>query len=390
MKIETLQRLKNKFTKCDIIKTPSKLKKCKKFLYKLPEPIDEIERSIFQFLTQRYFQNNYLIHWIEQLISKLRFKREVKKLKRRGAEYAENADAVFFNPLGEKIIPDELRVKYLNIAFDNGYEGMFLMEKDWKFICEVYNRYKNAYFIYKITIKIASYRNLIEKYRPKAIIATSEYSFCSSVLTKFCRVNGVEHINVMHGEKLFDLTSTFFEFDKCYVWGEHYIDLFLSQRAKSGQFFISLPASINFSCPNINPQTDLKVYLSDETDKELRILKNNLDLIISNNMFNINKIKLRKHPLYRTKKEISDLFGLNYEIEDATDCKIEESICDSKFVMARYSTVLLQALSNNIKIIIDDCTSPKLYSMLNLLNYGVCKSKNKILLSELLKKNEKR
>ena len=75
-------------------------------------------------------------------------------------------------------------------------------------------------------VKLAMYRYQYEVYHPKAMIVDEEYSYTSSFLTEYCHRLGVEHIDIMHGEKLYFIRDTFFCFDRCYVWDGYYRDLF--------------------------------------------------------------------------------------------------------------------------------------------------------------------
>lgn len=382
MKIGTLQKIRGKFAKDELIKTPRQLEKCKKYLAGLPEPKDEIERSYNQFLTQRFFQHNILLNCAEAVCSKMLLNRRMREFGNNKPVFLRKADAVFSNRIGTSIIPDEVKELFPDLAIDDGQDNLVLTAQDCEFIGEIKKRHKNSYFLYKTVHRIAVYRNLIERYHPQAVIATSEYSFCSSILTKFCRINGVRHINVMHGEKLFDMTSTFFVFDKCYVWNRHYVDLFETQRADPSQFAIAVPASLKFNRGERHIDADLRVYLSNETKKELKSLSANLKLLKTNPEFS--KIVVRPHPLYTKKENAEEIFSDVCEIEAPESCKIEESIMKSKWVMARFSTVLQQAAANDVNIIIDDCTSPELFGMLRLLNYKIIDEKNVRLFSELL------
>lgn len=382
MKIGTLKKIRDKFAKNNLILNPKQLEKCKKYLASLPEPKDEVDRSYNQFLTQRFFQNNAFLNCAEVTCSKLLLNKRIREFSNNKPYSIRKADAVFFNKIGISIIPDELKELFPDLVIDDGQDNLVLTAQDCEFIGEIKSRYNNAYFLFKLIHRIAVYRNLIEKYHPTAIIATSEYSFCSSVLTKFCRNNGVQHINIMHGEKLFDMTATFFVFDKCYVWDQHYIDLFKSQRADASQFAISVPASLKFKNSDVLVDADLRVYLSDETKKELKILSKNLTILRNNTEFS--KIIVRPHPLYTDIKFVKKFFAKGFEIELPEECKIEDSILKSKYVMARYSTVLQQAMLNDIKVIIDDCTSPTLFRMLRLLNYKVINSSEVGFFSDLL------
>lgn len=364
------------------IKSRRVYNKCRKYLSDLPEPQSLAERSFLQYKTQCYVSGNGLTRLAENIYSALELSSLIGGYSDRCIESGKSADAVFYNSLGKDIIPDELKTEFPEIVVDDGSECAALDKDDIAFIDELKERFRSPYFIFKTVIKIATYGGLIKKYRPKAIIATSEYSFCSSVLTDYCRRKGVLHIDVMHGEKLFDMVSTFFEFDRCYVWDARYADLFGVMRAAKGQFIVAKPKSLVFT-EHKSADCDLKVCLSDETKTELKRMFSDLDTLKGAGK-DFDRIVIRPHPIYTDRKTLDKVNGGRFAIEEPKEVPIERSLCESRYVMARFSTVLYQAYLNGIEVIIDDRTSPGLYKMLGQRGYVMTGKENVRRLSDLL------
>ena len=74
---------------------------------------------------------------------------------------------------------------------------------------------------------------------------------------------------------------------------------------------------------------------------------------------------------------------VDYEFED-NEMPIETSLMETKNVISLYSTVLIQALYNNINIIIDDLVNPDKFMKLKALRF-YCLNKPHGLLSNVLK-----
>ena len=73
---------------------------------------------------------------------------------------------------------------------------------------------------------------------------TSEDSLHLQILTHYCRMRSVRHINIMHGEILYGLERTFFSFDECIVWDEYYKGLCLRMKTESAQFKVDIPEGL--------------------------------------------------------------------------------------------------------------------------------------------------
>ena len=239
----------------------------KAFLESLPEPKDLLERAYAQYRCQMMLERPILRAGY-QLAAMLLLPVYRRQLLRRPAPRKEQAaDAVFAYDSEDTILPESLRGEFAHICQVRDFQNaLFLTGEDCSFLRELARRYPTAfYFRFKCMAKLAMYRSLYETYRPKAIIVSEEYSYTSSFLTEYCHRLGMEHINVMHGEKLYYIRDSFFHFDRCYVWDECYRRLFCDLRTELMQFRVELPPSMQpREKPSMPPEVDLTYYLQEE------------------------------------------------------------------------------------------------------------------------------
>lgn len=293
-----------------------------------------------------------------------------------------NIDAIFFaDGKPDNIIPDDLRNEFDNIITIKN-KGEYLSREDKAFMLKLLKRYPCSWhFLLKCLIKIRNYSYEIQRLHPKAIIVCNEYSFTSSILTYYCKIHGIKHINIMHGEKLYFIRDSFFRFDRCYVWNEQYRNLFCELRAEISQIKISVPPSLIFKDQNnIKKQYDFTYYLGAEKGIVLENIIKALQSLAKRG----NRVSIRPHPRYSDLKEIQKLCGEGIIIEDGQNISIEESVLKTLNAVSGYSTVLNQAYHNGVSIVIDDISNPNSYKKLKELGYVMLNVKHK-LFSEILK-----
>ena len=192
----------------------------------------------------------------------------------------------------------------------------------------------------------------------------------------------VEHINVMHGEKLYYMRDTFFRFDQCYIWDEFYKNLFELLRADKEQFIIELPSSMRFEeKEDIGKKYDYVFYLTQERGEEINTIAKNLELLKKQGK----RVGVRPHPRYTDMEEAKRVFS-DIDIEDTRKVEIEKSILRTKNVVSLYSTVLNQAIHNNIAIVVDDVTNREKYLRLKEMKF-ICLNKEHQLLSDIINGN---
>ena len=168
--------------------------KQKKYIAKLGNPRDEIERSYFQYKCQMQFNGKgitFLLNLVSFPVAILYWFKYGKKVQ---VNRLEHKNLVFFRDgKPENILPKSLKKRYKAIE-SNPVEGTLLTAKDKKFIKGIICRYPFSWqFILKCLIKIGRYSFAIEEYSPEAIAVCAEYSFTSSVLTAYCKQRNIKH-----------------------------------------------------------------------------------------------------------------------------------------------------------------------------------------------------
>lgn len=327
------------------------------------EPEDDILRSYYQYKCQTQLMSKYKKFFINigsiPLFIMLYIKPTSNVIHSKKIEHS-----VIFIPDGKpvNILPLELRKDNI---YCTDLNEEFYSKNDREFIKSILKRYPySPFFLLKCLLKVKSYSYLINIYNTKSIIVCNEYSFTSSILTYYCELNGVEHINVMHGEKLYFIRDSFFKYTKCYIWDNFYRDLFLKLRAYDS-FIVSIPESLKFK-KNVTYSImyDYTYYLADQDKEGLQSI---YELMISLQK-KCKKVAVRPHPRYSNLSEVQRIFT-DIEVEDSNRISIESSIGRTKAVISLYSTVLNQAYYNNVMVYIDDITDKIKYEKLKELNY---------------------
>lgn len=368
-----IEKKQNTVFKCPV-------EKQKKYVNHFKEPKNGIERSYFQYCCQMKLYGEPL-HFLLNIASFPLTIYYMIKLKAFCLE-KECFDAVFFNDgKPENIIPDSILRKYKKIIVLPSNDRS-LNKGDKKFLKEILKKYPLSWMFWlKIIIKISQYSYAIEKHSPKAIICCSEFSFTSSILTEYCHYRNVKLINVMHGEKLYDMHDSFAKFDEFYVWSQEYAELLCSLRFDENQFKIEIPKSLRIKKnKDIKIKYDFTYYLGGETLEELVRIGEKLR-IIKNNGF---EVSVRPHPRYSNMSEVNRIFDF-LDIENPKKITIEASLLQTRNAISLFSTVLTQTYYSEIGvgIIIDDLSAPDKYKKLSELQYIMLSVEHK-LLSELL------
>lgn len=356
------------------------VEKQKQYIEHFPEPKDDIQRSYFQYKCQMRF-NKPIITFVLNIAS---FPLLILYLLKRGSKTTNSdksvANIFFADGKPDNIIPNILRNSIGDIAVINEKKEL-LTKEDKRFIRAIWKRYPFSFqFVVKCLLKVRYYSYEINRVNPQNIIVCNEYSFTSSVLTKYCEERGINHINVMHGEKLYYMRDSFFRFHECYIWDDYYRELFLKMRAAQSQFKVAIPPSLQF--PNnitVSKTKDYTYYFgweSGETLKSIVLAMNELEK-------NGYKVAIRPHPRYTDLDEIRN-YAPELEIEDNRCISIEQSLMRTNNAISVYSTVLNQAYNNGIGIVIDDFSDKEKFEKLEERQY-IMINKPHILLSSLLK-----
>lgn len=340
----------------------------KAYLKKLGNAKNDLDRSYKQYKSQFYYKSTIkaiLLHLtsIPLLIGLLPYYIIRGWFLKRG----NTLEAISRIKETEHCEPDSL-VNSLSIDRTHWGEKGAICADDLLFTLGFSIRYIiHPYFVVKSLYKIAKYSGLIYRYRPSTIIVCDEFSFTSSLLTSLCERHGVTHIDVMHGEKLFDITDAYFRFHRCYVWDEHYRDLFIELNAEPNQFIIELPLSMRFDKKKYlcsDTYADYKYYLDSYDENEIKSIVESMKFIKTEGK----TIKYRPHPHY-SDLELLRKYVNEEEIEIPANVDILVSISNCQFVVGLHTTVLVQAFFNKQEVILDDVTYKDKYDKLADLRY---------------------
>ena len=373
--ISFIRSLWNKISLNDCGLFDVEVEKQRIFLESLTNPQDDIQRSYNQYCSQQFFVGRWkkiLLNIMAFPLILMYYLKSYKKPNRRPCIEA----VAILDGKDSNIIPLILRNKFSSWHHVfNSDEGVYFSKEDKEFFRLICREYPFSWlFLLKCLIKIGIYSNIVSTYNPKAIVVCNEYSFTSSVLTLYCEQNNIEHIDVMHGEKMFYIRDSFFRYHNCFVWNEKYISLFKQLKAYEGQFIVALPESMKFSMLDVKPSIDYTYYLGDEGKKEIEQVVHYLTGLSNSGC----KVAIRPHPRYTNSDDVKSI-GSSIEIEDCQKVDIRESILRTKNVVSLYSTVLSQAYQNGVAIVIDDLSRPEMYKKLKDLQYIGLQFKHKLL-----------
>ena len=342
-------------------------KEQKSFLDGLGPAKDDFDRSFKQYKSQIFFQSktkSFLINIasIPAVIGLVICYMAMGLFLRKGSK----VDAISRIKESEHCEPDSVINKY-EIDRTHWREKGGIRPSDYLFTMYLCFRFIfHPYFVVKNLYKIAKYSGLVYTYNPTAFIVCDEFSFTSSIMTSFCDKHGVKHINVMHGEKLFYIRDSYFRFHECYVWDEHYKQLFIEMCAEPNQFYIELPLSMKFDKRDYQDSeqfADYKYYLANYSEEEIASIVKEMEFARKNEK----RVKFRPHPHY------SDLDLLRKYVPEEEiefpNVDILVSLSNCGYVVGLYSTVLVQAYFNNIKVILDDVTYKEKCNKLSEIKY---------------------
>lgn len=350
----------------------------RRFINELGEPSDDYDRSYKQYLCQNYFVKNKKKIILLDVLSFLLAPITILFLYIKGLSKCrvEKKQAIITFKGMPEVVPVSLREKYdiYEVSYE---EGASLGIDDLSFILNLYFRFwKHPYFAAKSIIKVSCYSFFIKKYAPTAIITFGEYSYTSSILTIYCHKRNIKHIDIMHGEKTYFIRDSYFHFDKCYVWDQHYVDLFLALKAEPTQFYVEVPPSIKIDCSkfyNDSYHADIKYYLATYNDEELKKIVSQMEMCKKKGY----TVAYRPHPRY-SNLSLLQKYVDEKEIEKPNQVPIRESISSLEYAVGSCSTVLTQAYFSGKKVILDDVAFEYQYKELSkrayiLSSYNLCK-----------------
>ena len=338
------------------------------FMKKLGDPKNDIERSYFQYLCHQYVLPLWkkILYGMGSALFYPIFI-AVCLFKKFGTKKGEPVETLMELNDVQEVVPQVVWETYHpDTRFWKKRTSLSL--KDLSFIMLLIRRcWHHPYFIIKTVINVAFYSEMIRCHRPSAMIAFAEYSFSSSVLTSFCHTYGVKHIDIQHGEKLRHFRNSYFHFDECYVWHQHYVNLFVSLHAEPTQFRIETPPSLQIDCEKCYKKesyADYKYFLATCTEEQLKSIVSSMQFAKREGK----TVKYRPHPRYSDMAMLRRNISEN-EIEDFSKVHITESVASLSCAVGSHTTVLLQAYCAGKEYLIDDVTFKDSYEKLKERDY---------------------
>ena len=353
--------------------------KQKKYIRQFNSPKDEFERSYFQYCCQMKLYRPLLRIMLNIAALPLSVFYLVK-YKRNRINSTDKHKCIFVkNGLPENIVPTSLKQGEREIVAVEIVENV-LNKGDMTFLRNLFKRYPFSWMLWlKTIIKTSQYSAIITKHSPEVLISCDEFSFTSSIMTKYCRQNGIKRINVMHGEKLYFMRDSFVDYDEYYVWDQYYVDLLVELGARKEQFRVELPESMVIKKRgDVCICYDYTYYLAAESKDTLQVISNTLRTLYDKGK----RVSIRPHPRYSDMKLVNEMFDFA-NIEDYRSVTIEQSLLQTDTAISLFSTVLNQSVSNSIPIVIDDLSNRKHFEKLKELKYVVL-NKEHMLLSEII------
>ena len=267
-------------------------------------------------------------------------------------------------------------ISYLN----NAESPYYLSKADVLFLFSFFFRsIWHPFLAFRVLLKVAKYRAIIDSFSNLKIIAiTGEFVDTSSAMTQYCREKGVKHYDFMQGEAFASPRASFFHFDKCFVWDQHYVDVFVAFGACPEQFVVSITGCLQkIENHYANKTIDYTYYLSGDSDVELPVIRKALDQLVAKGYV----CEVRPHPRWSNMELVKNVFQ-GISIQDTGSVPIDDSILMTKNAVSLYSTVLVQAYYNDVNVVIDDLSCPEKFKMLESYRY-IMLNKPHDLLSEI-------
>ena len=351
------------------------VKHWKKVVNSYPYPKDDFERAKFQFECLYMVRHSlkqesrwFVFKWNIISIVAFPFLLVVFLLKNLKHIAVERRSAVFtcpdqrysfvYNDLPSIIleqygVPQLVNEKGL---FKRGVLSNLIDKEAIKIVLKSTTKYPFHFFMnLGLLVNLSRYCSIVKKYQPEAIIVVQvEKYYTTSLLTKYCESKGIKHICVQHGDYFYEPRSSFFRVSEYYAWNKETIKQFEMERAELGVFSLYTPKRLMPSLKkNDHPQYYITYYLQDNNLDSLKRISNVLSRFVKAGL----PCSVRKHPRFTLPNEFEQLFkDVGVIIEPIDKVSLNDSLCNTEFIVAHFSTVLTEAIINGFNAVIDDYT----------------------------------
>ena len=197
----------------------------------------------------------------------------------------------------------------------------YLSKSDISFLFRFFFRsLLHPFLAFRVMLNVAKYRAIIDSFNNlEAIAITREFSATSSAGTQYCRENGIKHYNFMQGEVFGSPRVSFFHFDKCFVWDQHYVNVFTGFGAHPEQFVVSMPRCLQKIENNgIEKTIDYTYYLGGDSDEELTVISKAIEKLVTKGFV----CEVRPHPKWSNLEAVRKEFD-GITIQDTSTVNID-------------------------------------------------------------------
>lgn len=283
----------------------------------------------------------------------------------------------------EDIFPEALKVKYPHIEVIDVPKRRSLRfnSKSVKIFARILLEHPFSFNFHMYALQeLGRYSCILSKYDTDAIACyADERNVVSPLLSYMIEHYDVKHISFMHGEYIFQLYLSFMRYSEYYVWDEHYVKLLGEDMyCPKEQMKIYTPIKYKRRFKTGNEKYYCTYYFGAESiDRIERVAE----------VFNILKkqgklCKVRPHPRRSNYEAINRYFD-GFYIEDTHVKSVDESIEESKYIVALISTVLVEAYYGGKEVVIDDISEPERFKSMRKRKY-ILFSKPHKLFSEII------
>lgn len=371
-----LRKLKNKLIVVSGVSFPDDIDSFIKELKELEiDNADDIERSYQAYRLQKKYTHyscsrncliafsNYLTFFV--IIVLLLFKK---------TSSSKSADVVYYRVSHNKGILPETYANMPDLEIVEFGSSMCWDKEVRSILFEIVKRYGfKPDFLLNVLFSLSNYNYIIKTFHPKEIVTSYESSISCAILTCYCHQNGVNHVNIMHGEKLMTQNNLCGHFDVMYVWDDYYKELFKKLKYKTNEYRIHNPWSFVY-LPQPTEIHDMTFYLNFVNEEECNRLVKVVEKIRRNRLH----VKVRMHPSQMGTSTANYLQKF-VELENNQTVSIYQSLSNAQMCVSQFSTVLYQAYCIGKPIIIDDITNPKIFDIIRRLNYIMLDKKHSML-----------
>lgn len=313
----------------------------KSFLVFLGGSGNAIQRSYKQYLCQVYVEGMFF-HFLLNLLSILPFIAVLVLV---------GISNIFYVMKGELVVKrcKEIRMPNVNlkeseISVFNSKGRVFFIRDFFRIVSQLPFSVITPYYLLLSILTLSKFRYLILVHQPEKLYVSMEYSFSSSLVFDLCCGDSIEMINVMHGEKLFDIVDAYSTCHTLIVWQEYYLKLFGELNVKWFESIIYDPFS---ACLDVSKKDQLEAICYYDQGANYRALKK-----IQMKIFTVFDVfVLRPHPIYSRLKDTN-----KHEFLIDANREIISSLESYKYVCSQYSTILYICLSNGKSVLVDDLT----------------------------------